>query len=305
MSLDFNFGIPDEEYLKQELDRQHKIAAQDYDAFYLRPGTTEFRVLPPAVGNRAWYKEVHKHRLNVMGDTVVKLCAKMENRSCPLCDLAQAVYEEGTEDAIERAKSIKARRSYVVNGIIFAAPPGVEFDPGKVYVIELPVTVKNEILEIDRDIQGGFADITGAVTASKGEGLVGVTFRVQRTGQGLQTRYSTRPKPLKTDLSQEFASRGVKVQKIVLTDLSKAFSVDSDEDLRGLAGRFKGENVREAQPQAAPLQTGLNIQIGTEEPETTQSILAAPTPTTMPPPQTAEVNTKTFSMNLPPPPPEV
>jgi len=235
MPSNFSFGLPDEIALQEELDRQHRTSINDYDAFYFGPGITQFRVMPPHPDCKLWFRELLKHRIVVNDQARTKICPTMLKEPCPICERATELYNEATEDSVEAAKKLRPTRRFAVNAVIFSAPPArSELEVGKVYILELPKTVKDELLEMDRDPQAGWADITGAFAASKGDGLMGVSFRVTKSGQGLNTKYSTRPVPARTDLAVELAAVGVDINSLVLYNLDTIFKTTTYSELKEL-----------------------------------------------------------------------
>jgi hypothetical protein len=300
--MPLEFGMPDQEVedlLNEEMDRQRRQESSDYTAFYLPVGITRFRVLPRHTNSKIWFRELRKHRITTPDRGHTKLCPTMFGDECPVCTRSKELYDA---KQMEAAKAFRPTTKYMVNAIILGTAAGKEFNPGKVYVLELPVKAFRSILAADRDPQGGWGDITGIASFAAGKGLCGVTYTITRAGQGLLTTYELSAHPQRPPLEDVLAAQNVNFQNLELADLSTVFSADSYEELTKLLSRavFKEEGAR---PVAVPVSSLFNKEAAVG----VSSANSAALPQTEPPrPQveTASANTPPkFSFGAPPPPP--
>ena len=144
---------------------------------YWKPedGKNVIRVLPAVEGDE-FYKEVYTH-YNVGADEKAVICAKTEERDCPICAELEKL-KKGSKSDKELADSMRCKKAYYIQ-IITPDDP----DTPKLY--PAPQTVFKAILDIILDPDYG--DITDIEE--------GREITIERTGKGMKTKYSILPKP--------------------------------------------------------------------------------------------------------------
>lgn len=185
-------------------------------------GRTKIRILPPwsAAGQIA--KEVHTHSIEYHAENINRwrfTCPKKSHTadSCPICDHLALLKNQG----IPTDKFDKMGREYWCNALVVDDPnyDGAQrgYAPGTVVVLCLPKTVLNSVYEqMMNPLVGNVTDLE-----------LGVDFIVSKTGQGLNTRYTTQVVG-RRDIREE-------VKNKELYDLDSLFnSAGTDEVLTGL-----------------------------------------------------------------------
>lgn len=144
---------------------------------YWKPedGKNVIRVLPAVEGDE-FYKEVHTH-YHVGADEKSVICAKTEERDCPICKELEKL-KKGSKTDKELADSMRSKKAYYLQIITPDEPDSPKLYPA-------PQTVFKGILDIILDPDYG--DITDVEE--------GREITIERTGKGLNTKYSILPKP--------------------------------------------------------------------------------------------------------------
>jgi len=144
---------------------------------YWKPedGKNVIRVLPAVEGDE-FYKEVYTH-YHVGADEKSVICAKTEERDCPICKELEKL-KKGSKTDKELADSMRSKKAYYLQIITPDEP-----DVPKLY--PAPQTVFKGLLDIILDPDYG--DITDIEE--------GREITIERTGKGLSTKYSILPKP--------------------------------------------------------------------------------------------------------------
>lgn len=271
----FEFSPPNEEELTNELarDRKETESQGGADTIYLKQGITQLRVLPPHPNsNGRFFRRIFEHNLLLPDGTKKLITAPEPGDYNPILEVAETLQKSGN---LEAAKRLRPTERYLINAIVQSAPQGVEYVPGKVYVVKVPKSVKRDLLQLDQDIQSGFADITGVYSATKGEGLQGISIRITRTGSGLSTRYQTMPTALRTDLAADLAAIGIDINDLQLYDLYNLFPAPSTEELKDLAAQLTNPTSPSATPVPVP-----NVQVapGANAPIIPRVTVPQPTP---------------------------
>lgn len=246
------FFQPNNEALNADFSKDKRETQEQggVKAFYLQPGVTNVRILPPFSEKGVWYREIWEYNLVVDGQRRV-FTAPSEGPD-PIEEKRQALLSAGGEFNIKAAESIKATRRYLFNALVWVAPVGVEFQRGQAVVLKAPVTVKRHLLEMDRDVQGGWADITDPKN--------GVNLKVSRTGKGLNTEYSVAPMPKRSDLTADLAAVGVDVSAITLFNLDELYPALPVEDLKKIASKVGNPVIPgAAQPAVLPVHPAVPV----------------------------------------------
>lgn len=263
MSLESMFGMPDEEFLQNELAKYRRDPSSGSGGmnggvpiFDFKNGITTFRVLPPTPGAVAWHREIYRHWVKTAAHNGPLTCPDVPRsgiKTCPLCAKSWSLVESKEEPSVKLGNSIRRQMKVLMNILVTSAPPGVEFDQGKVYVALAPRQVVKELIGYDRDDQSDFPDITGIRSAMSGGTLNGLMFKVIRSGAGFQTAYTVQPTASRVDLVTQLESYGKKLDDIQLYDLSTLFPVKPLEDLKVIADQIEVEDQFDIPSAAANL----------------------------------------------------
>ena len=279
------FFTPNNEVLDAEFSKDKREVQEQggVKAFYLQPGVTNVRILPPFSAKGVWYREIREYNLVVDGQRRV-FTAPAEGDVDPIEEKRQSLLAAGGDFNIKAAEAIKATRRYLFNALVWVAPPNTEFERGQVVVLKAPVTVKRHLLEMDRDVQGGWANITDPTS--------GVNIKISRTGKGLNTEYSVSPMPNRSNLTNDLAAVGVDVNALQLFNLDELYPALPTEELRKVAAKVGNVVVPGAAVPAsvAGVATSGYVQVNTPLP----AVTVTPVPA-----QAVFVP----GMDIPPPPP--
>lgn len=211
------YFAPNEQQLEQDRARDRKEAVEQEGprAFYLKPGITTVRILPPYSEKGVWYREILEYSFMVDGQRRTFTAPSQFGLPDPVAEKAEQLKQMGGEANLKAAKELQPRKRFLVNALIENAPQGVEYTPGKVEVVKIGVKLKRQLLDLDRDVQGGWANITDPNNQ--------VVLRLSRTGSGLQTEYSVQPLPNRTNLTEYLQSIGQDIAAIELYDLDALY----------------------------------------------------------------------------------
>jgi len=245
-----NFFQPNTEALDADYAKDKREVAEmdEVRPFKLEQGVTEVRILPPFNERGTWYREIKEYFFDNDGQFNRITSPSSFGLPDPVAEKRQQLIDAGGEANLELAKELREQRSFLYNVIIKSAPAGVEFVPGKVYVLKSGVKVKRSLLNHDRDGQGGWADITNPDA--------GVTFRITRSGKGFKTDYQVQTLPMRTTLAQDCAAAGMApIGAENLYNLDALYPPLPEDEIRM---RLLGMNPRQStfynQPQAPQFQ---------------------------------------------------
>ena len=151
-----------------------KLEETKSDSGFWRPdtGTNVIRILPEVGTMEFFFVEAGRHYMDNKSYDCPNLNSGGEER-CPLCEVNQMLYEAGEK---EEAKKWRAGKSYLMNIIV----RGKESEGPKVYSAGQIVFGQIAGLIGDPDV-GDVSDIEE-----------GFDLKLERTGEGLETRYTTR-----------------------------------------------------------------------------------------------------------------
>jgi hypothetical protein len=194
------FFQPNNEALEADFAKQKREAVQEGEIrpFQLQKGVTELRILPPFNERGVWYRELKEYFFSVNGEWTRITSPSQFGLPDPVAEKRQELNDIGGQANMDMAKTMLEKRIYLYNVIVKSAPQGVEFVPGQVYVLKTGVKVKRALLNFDRDPGGGWSDITNEDH--------GVTFRITRSGSGLNTDYQVAPCANRTRLEDDLAA---------------------------------------------------------------------------------------------------
>ena len=269
-----------EQAINQERDRDKKQQAEQSEGgvstYFLKKGTATVRILPPYNERGVWFRETQEHTIQIAPKKWQSFtCPRPSGKQCPFCDQGTALYEEGSEEAVAKAKDFRPRTQFLFNALILSDNRGNNASKG-VQVLKAGVMVKRQLLELDTNVQAGWGDMTNLET--------GFNVNIERTGEGLETKYSVLPfGGGRSNILENLATQGIDANSLTLHDLDALFPPRSYEELSG---------VMEGQATAPgfPAQT---VKVSEEQPVPVTSAAAAPqsvpaTTTTGPAPVTVQ-----------------
>lgn len=279
------FHKPNDEALNADHSKDKREVSEQggVKAFYLQPGVTNLRILPPFNERGVWYRELYEYNVVVDGQRRVFSAPIQNGEADPFEEKRQQLLSLGGEANIKAAEALKPTRRFLFNALIWVGPPGVEFTRGEVVVLKAPVTVKRHLLEMDRDVQGGWADITNPTN--------GVNLKISRTGKGLNTEYSVSPMPHRSDLTQDLAQVQVDINNLKLYNLDELYQPLPYDELKRIVAKIGAVTVNAPTPVAVPT------------PPPVAPVV--PVPVTLPQPTPVAPEAFVPGMTIPPPPPPV
>ena len=178
--------------------KREKIA--DKSASFERPykwsnGKTAFRLLPGKVAPDEFFEEIGIHWIKDQNGKVVTTVGDRQicfGEPCPVREsiekLMQIARDKGDDAMLERGKDMLAKSRYFANIAVLKAPG--EFDKNKAVLAEFPETVWDSMLSQLEDL---LEDVSDDADYTKEGPLAykdGVTFVLERSGSGKETRYN-------------------------------------------------------------------------------------------------------------------
>jgi len=264
------------EAIAEEKERLGKSASEfgiNAPIMYCLPGSTMVRVLPAFNETGKWFKQVYKHRVPTVGRPTIVACPKsMAQLPCPICDKGKELVATLNEEKMKFAKdNLRPRQQFLYNIICQSGPAnrdGQQPDSNVVQVLEVGVMTHTQIVGLDQDEATGWANIA--------DPNAGVTLSINRTGQGLDTKYVVNPTGAgRTSIFEELAAKGVVVEDLVLFNLEEAYTFLPVEQLQQIVDEIPEPGptgTAAAQPQFKPA------------PKSTPPASPAPQPTPLTPP---------------------
>jgi hypothetical protein len=199
---------------RKRKEAQEENARRSAKFFRFSEGRNVIRILPPWEGSDDFSRVFGQHwGLGPEGKTVVYCPKQCFGLPCPICDELDYMRKTAKDDTTkEWVRRVSATPRFYVNIIDLK-------DPAKgPQVCEIPKTVMEEIWNIMVDDELGVGDITQA----KG----GYDLFVDKTGTGLLTRYSVKPKRDPSDIDESVLEN--------LVDLDAFVKTLSVEELRAI-----------------------------------------------------------------------
>lgn len=218
---------------------QAKAAARENGVFILnpKPGKTSFRVLPAWDERGVWYQQVKEHNF-FTGAPTPFLCIEESQGRCPICEYGASLAAAGQE---EQAKKFRAKTTYFLNTLVFSDSSGKNTVKNGVIPMQVGVMVMKALWDLDIDVSSGYGDITDYNT--------GFDINMDKTGSGLQTKYTVKAFPQRTDVIARLQSEGIDPEALSLHALDGLRAELSFDDL---SAQFNGLMNNVAQPSAKP-----------------------------------------------------
>ena len=213
---------------------------------FLQQGKTLVRILPPYSDAGVWYRHIKEHTLRIGGKFQTFTCSVPYGGVCPICVQGQALYHQDTPESINEAKQFRPANKFLYNALILSSPKGVSLKDG-VHVLKSGVLVKQDLLDLDTDVQTGWGNITDL--------SAGVNVSIDRVGSGLETKYHVKGFAQRTDIMATCQEQGVDFSTFELYNLDTLFPPRSEEELQAaLEGRATAPGFSPPQPvEAAPV----------------------------------------------------
>ena len=230
---------------KRNQDALNKARQDDIDsntgnglyALTFKNGTTTIRILPPWSDKGMWYEPITEHFIASKKRSVT--CSEPLFGRCPVCEHGAYLAGNGHQ---EEAKNFRPSTKYLVNALVLSEPNGKLTIKDGIKVFKLPSGVKATLLDFDVDASGdGWGDIT--------DYFHGVNVKVDRSGQGLNTKYSVKPLPTRVDIIAKLQEEGIDPNALELQNLDEVFAPESYEASAAEFAALMGETpTEEAQP---------------------------------------------------------
>lgn len=224
--------------LEKKLQEDTESADRGENVFALtfKNGTTAIRIMPPWSEKGEWYQEITEHFIQSKKRSFT--CTAEKFGRCPVCEYGDALSANGQAEA---AKGFRPSTKALVNAVILSEPNGKLSIKDGIKVFKLPQTVRTALLKFDMDTDGdGWNDIT--------DYNHGVNFKVERVGQGLQTKYSVMPMAQRTDIVRRFQEEGLDVNNLSLFALDTLFVPATVEEAFEDFNALMSDAPQESQP---------------------------------------------------------
>lgn len=239
----FDYEKADQNTYQGEYERQHANSGDKKDKenevpmLYLKNGVTQVRILPPHPNaNKKWLRHVEEHVMNVNGKWITTTCPRMPEygAQCPICERGEELYNNGLalqdEKMTKSGQALAPRHNYLANVICQSCPDPEHGNMQKgVMVMKFGTKVKQQLLAMNQDVQGGWADITDLAN--------GVDLRITRAGKGQQTTYTVQPCPQRTNIQAILGSQNMDLNNMNLFDLDSLYPPREYDALQNLAER--------------------------------------------------------------------
>lgn len=157
----------------------------------VKEGKTKVRILPGVAGDGIFWQDLGVHWIkpepNAKPVAVVGCYDHTYDKPCPVCTAIDKALKSTTDDdEVKAYKEWQARKEVLVNALIRSGSDASE-DP---VVLSITSTTFTAILSIIEEYADEFGDVLDLNT--------GMDFVIERTGKGLDTKYSVMPAPKST-----------------------------------------------------------------------------------------------------------
>lgn len=276
----FKYFPRDEQAIGDAKSKQEKEAAANTPQHFLQSGRTVLRVLPAFSEKGVWFEEFKEHYCKIGAQSHYLVDPETFGEFSPFSAHGRKLAEEGTEDAIEKAKGFRPTFKYLLNVVVLSDAKGRTAKDG-VKVLKVGKTIIKKLIDFDTDVDGGWGDITNLES--------GRVITIEKEGTGRDTSYNTKAHPEKTNFVQMLAEQGINLNDLAMHNLTALIQVQPKEELEALLEQVISESDG-ASPQPV---TG-----DTSEPVQTVQTAIAPQVTTAAP---VPVSTSGIPVVVPPP----
>lgn len=213
---------------KSVVDKQVSEWGNNASMLYLQPGSTVIRVLPPYSEAGVFFHKIMKHNIRIEKRNEAFVCPESLGQPCPVCDKGRELVESRDDFKMKFAgENLRPKPRYLYNVLCYTGPAdkmGAVPEVGKVYVMESGITVHKSIISLDQDAATGWADLTNPET--------GFMLVVNRSGKGLDTRYTVNPHGNgRTNLFEDCVARNINPNSLKLFNLEEVYSMPPEEKL--------------------------------------------------------------------------
>jgi gp32-like DNA binding protein len=214
----------DPDAIKREANRK------DTKFHSFQSGRTVMRVLPPWSDRGVWFKPILEYVIKIGDEFKFMISPRDVGGYDPLFEYAEQLIASGDEKLVQRGKDIRPRRRFLVNALIIADQKGVTMREGP-KIVNLPVRVKDDLVNLDTDVQAGYGDITNIER--------GFNVSVERQGENLNTRYSVRAHREQSSIIKTAREQGFDPDAWSLHDLDAVTKPASEHELAEVVARLK------------------------------------------------------------------
>lgn len=219
-----------------KLEREAAEFGLKVPVLYPLSGSTVVRILPPYSDAGVFFAHVHKHRVSNGRSADVFACPRvMADSYCAVCEVKDEFMASKETAKMDYAReNLRSREYTLYNALAISGPANKKGEVptyGTVYVLEVGVTVHRQVINLDQDPAGGWADITNPEK--------GVNIVIKRTGVKFDTKYDVTPHGGgRSNLWTDLTSRGIDPNTLVLHDLSKVYAVPDAQFVSDIAARI-------------------------------------------------------------------
>lgn len=199
-----------------------------------QPGRTVIRVLPPWSARGVWFKPILEYVVKIGDEFKFMISPKDSGGRDPLLEYVEQLIATGDEKLVQRGKDIRPRRRYLVNALVIADHKGATMRDGP-KIVNLPMRVKDDLVNLDTDVQSGYGDITNVER--------GFNISVERQGEGINTRYSVRAFREPSDILKTAREQGFDPDAWSLHDLDAVTKPTSENELADVVARLKAAHA--------------------------------------------------------------
>lgn len=211
---------------KQQID-----ASKRPNAKRLSDGRSRIRILPSwrQNGDALFWHDFGQHFIKDASGEVkaVYICVNSTfGKPCPICDVVKAaINSSGNDKEVEMLSQSRGGSRVLVNALHIDGP-----NPTTPEVFELPPTVFESFIGLVKTYQDEGVNILDLAT--------GFDIVVERTGKGLNTKYTVQPVPKSTAVSAEVMTKIQDLDKYVAqeNDQNKARALVEFNSIAGNAG---------------------------------------------------------------------
>lgn len=211
----------------------------------LPSGKTVLRILPPWSSEGLWFKRVQKYFFAIDGEYYTFISPRVNGGRDPIYAYARKLKNSDDVAQQEKAKDFFPATKYFVNAVVLASPDGVSLKDG-VQVFELPMKVKESLVELDTDADAGFADITNLER--------GFNVIINKNGKGFNTSYTVQPVRQPSNILETAKEQSVDTSGWELFNLDNAAKPASEEELAEFLPRLLPEENTPAPQQSTGMQ---------------------------------------------------
>ena len=185
--------------------------------FNFKNGRTQLRVMPAYDEKGVWFHRVREHYLAEVQRSMV--CTKDAAGRCPVCEFGQSLVDDNQE---KRAEGFRARTAFLINAIILSEPLGKISPKNGIRAVRVGAKVHAALFDYDQDKAGGYGDIVDLDN--------GMNVNIDRAGLGLNTTYTVKVVPQRTDILKSLTEEGFDISQLQYKALDKLLVPKSYDD---------------------------------------------------------------------------